>query len=1012
MAFNKSKAMDAARKYVDRGQMDKAIKEYLRVVQDDPKDVRVWLKIGDLYARKGEKAEATQTYLKVAKFYGEQGFYLKAVAVYKQIVKLDPHLVEVNLKMAELYRQLGLLPDAMHHFEVVAAHFHREGKTKEALATLREIVILAPNNVAARIKLAELYSKEEMNKEAVVEFEAACLFLRENNRQDDFIKVAERLLWHAPERLELSRELATLYLRRNDARRALQKLQACFKADPRDVETLVLLAQAFQALDQKGKTVSVLKELAKILHQSNQRARAEDVHRKILEFVPNDPDSREYLGGKQPAAVEAPRGRVALTTSDIPVVRANPTGSLPLVEDPELPSLDSAIESLDDSADFAADLDFADEQSSRVHSHGGEVHAENIVKILTESEVYVKYRLFPKAIEHLMKIFELDPDNVEAHERLKDVYLAQGREGDALKSLMKLAELTAGAEPARAEGYLREVVALDGTYAGAFELANRFGLNLSVGADIEVLDSSEEFVFNSDELTGGTLAPVDDEIDFNELDFGDSTGDVAGAPDTYGSALDAVDGLEFDLDEAVEAHLAAEDVSGGTGTMEVAIGQVEEMLAVGEGEFDEFSLDAPAAPDHDLDAALEPDFDPDDARAFDADLGRPTQPAEAFASAAPLPEDVPVVPDNDFDEIPGFDPRAAAEFDRERVQAVRASSQTDAHPVAVPEPPPYAVPVAPAADFGATVDAPFAFDDATSEGHFDDGAISLDQEYEEIGDSAIVEVPEPAELAGGAIEDDLDEADFFVSQKLFDEAVEILTNLLKRNPTHPLVKAKLKDVEAMMSAAAGGNGAHVTPIPALDQTSDRGDLDMGDFGLGTDDDVISLDDEDDDPKRPTVLLEKPIDDQDSDTHYDLGQAYKEMGLYGEAIKAFNKVAESATREVQCRLMIGLCHREQGNHSEAIHQFKLGLHGDRLTEAERVSMFYEIGSTYEDIGDPGEALYYFEMITKKDASFRDVTARIAGLRSKGPAADTRRTMAAPDDPDAALDSLLAESDNGG
>ena len=167
MAFNKEKVMDAARKFVDKGQIDKAVKEYLRIVHEDPKDVRVWLKIGDLYAKKGAKQDATETYLKVARFYHEQGFFLKAVAVYKQILKLDPRLVDVILKLAELYRQLGLMSDAMQHFESVAAHFHREGNTKEALATVKKLVDLDPENIATRIKLAELYSKEGLVEEAV-----------------------------------------------------------------------------------------------------------------------------------------------------------------------------------------------------------------------------------------------------------------------------------------------------------------------------------------------------------------------------------------------------------------------------------------------------------------------------------------------------------------------------------------------------------------------------------------------------------------------------------------------------------------------------------------------------------------------------------------------------------------------------------------------------------------------------------------------------------------------------
>ena len=178
MAFNKEKVMDAARKFVDKGQIDKAVKEYLRIVQEDPKDVRVWLKIGDLYAKKGAKQDATDTYLKVARFYHEQGFFAKAIAVYNQILKLDPRLVDVILKLAEVYRELGKMAEAMQHYESVAAHFHREGNTKEALATVKKLVDLDPENIATRIKLAELYSKEGLVQDAVEQFSVSCEQLR------------------------------------------------------------------------------------------------------------------------------------------------------------------------------------------------------------------------------------------------------------------------------------------------------------------------------------------------------------------------------------------------------------------------------------------------------------------------------------------------------------------------------------------------------------------------------------------------------------------------------------------------------------------------------------------------------------------------------------------------------------------------------------------------------------------------------------------------------------------
>ena len=61
-------------------------------------------------------------YGKVAQFYSEQGFFLKAVAVYKQILKLDPNQMEVNVKLAELYAREGLSKEAISEFRRAAEH--------------------------------------------------------------------------------------------------------------------------------------------------------------------------------------------------------------------------------------------------------------------------------------------------------------------------------------------------------------------------------------------------------------------------------------------------------------------------------------------------------------------------------------------------------------------------------------------------------------------------------------------------------------------------------------------------------------------------------------------------------------------------------------------------------------------------------------------------------------------------------------------------------------------------
>ncbi len=1012
MAFNKEKVMDAARKFVDKGQIDKAVKEYLRIVNEDPKDVRVWLKIGDLYAKKGAKQDATETYLKVARFYHEQGFFLKAVAVYKQILKLDPRLVDVILKLAELYRQLGLMSDAMQHFESVAAHFHREGNTKEALATVKKLVDLDPENIATRIKLAELYSKESLVEEAATEFTVACEQLRRQGRQDDFLKVAERLLWHKPDNHSLNRELAGLYLRRNDPRRALQKLQACFKADPRDVETLGLLAQAFQALDQKAKTVSVLKELARVHVENKQRDKATEVFRKILEFVPNDPDAKEFLGTAKPVpvvaaappparpAVPPPRATTPIPaevraatgaakfniTGDMPAFPAasqpsNMTGSMPLVDEQSLSGVDFALPEYDD-ADFSADMEPAPDQ--RAMSAAGERHADEISKILAETDVYVKYGLHQKAVDHLRRVFTLDPENVEAHERLKDIFVSQGREQEAEVELLKLAEVIAPSDPDRAEAYLHELLAINGTHTGAFDLARRFRLRVarmsSVSAEVEYVG-------------GGGVAAIDP--DMEELALDDVPRGSGGRPMGVARARDSID--EFDPDELIAGRVA--HGSPAPSRPPQRPNAYEENYDM---DFDPSQSTRQMSPEHAEALANHPGDELDDPVIIDRPQQRWNPPPAAYSQQATYQavdaqlDDEALGQDIDSEvaaELAGsdlsFDPDDARAFD----MAVPKDGTAPNGYVGgfddteLPSRPNHPTAENTSHDYDPSLSVSGSYDpygtEAVQTPPYDPTAAHVvDTSQADLGDDPLTEQPR----AESMVEDDLDEADFYAGQAMYQEALDVLHVLYQRHPNHRLILAKIREVEAL---AAGGDESIEVPHDSIEQempsmATDAIDLDdVEEVGA---DDLEDLDSVSNVPpakakRAPTVMLEKPVDESDAETHYDLGLAYKEMGLMDEAMKAFEKALRVPGREVNCRVMIGMCLRDQGNPSEAIQQFKAGLHAEP-NERERQSIYYEIGQTYEAIGDLGEALYYFEMVAKRDPNFADAGQRVLQLRSQG------------------------------
>src|SRR6266481_7897165 len=292
--MDKNKVMESASKLISKGQFDKAVKEFQRVLEVDPDDVRVLQKLAELYQRMNRKAEAADCFEKVARTYSQQGFYLKAVALYKQVLKVIDR-VEVSIRLAELYQQLGLVGDATKEWQTVAAHYEKAGDTKASLDTLKKLVDLDPDNVAARIRLGEQYARQENPIEAVSELRRAAQYLQRNARTDDYLRVAERISHLDQADTSLARELAEHFLSRGDSKRALSKLQICFKANPRDLNTLQMLAKAFQDLGQTSKTVSVLKELARVHDDAGRADEARGAYAQAAELAPDDPEVKAAL---------------------------------------------------------------------------------------------------------------------------------------------------------------------------------------------------------------------------------------------------------------------------------------------------------------------------------------------------------------------------------------------------------------------------------------------------------------------------------------------------------------------------------------------------------------------------------------------------------------------------------------------------------------------------------------------------------------------------------------------
>ncbi len=177
-----------------RGQIDKAIEEWQKLVSLTPQDGNLYNTIGDLYLKKNDTPHAIEAFMLAATAFERAGFALKTIAVYKKVLKIDPSSLEVNLKLADLNAERGLTGNAIEDYLKVAKEYGRRGKVQEALEIYRKIANFDPNNTNIRLKLAELSFREKLTDEAIDEYMKVAHIFEQSGRAADAVGVYKKVL--------------------------------------------------------------------------------------------------------------------------------------------------------------------------------------------------------------------------------------------------------------------------------------------------------------------------------------------------------------------------------------------------------------------------------------------------------------------------------------------------------------------------------------------------------------------------------------------------------------------------------------------------------------------------------------------------------------------------------------------------------------------------------------------------------------------------------------------------
>ena len=167
MEADKGKVLQTANQLAGKGQFDKAIAEWKKLLTESPNDGSVHNNIGDLHIKRNAVGEAIEAYLLAGAAFHASGSALKAIAVYKKILKLDPTRYSVYQQLGDLNAERGLVNNAVSDYLTLSKLYLKDGRTREALAVYRKIVDLDPTNLNARQRLAELCLQENFRDDAV-----------------------------------------------------------------------------------------------------------------------------------------------------------------------------------------------------------------------------------------------------------------------------------------------------------------------------------------------------------------------------------------------------------------------------------------------------------------------------------------------------------------------------------------------------------------------------------------------------------------------------------------------------------------------------------------------------------------------------------------------------------------------------------------------------------------------------------------------------------------------------
>ena len=1041
--FNKQKVLSAAEKFVQQGKLQNAISEYEKILKADPKDLTVMNTIGDLYSRSGEHEKAAESFKNVGDAYAGQGFTVKAIAMYKKLSKLKPS-TECVLRLAELYTQQGLFNDARAQYLQVAEDFLKSGQTEQAIRIFQKTLEMDPDNVPMRVRLAEAYIRMGKKDDAWQLLTTAAESLRSKGQLAAADEILQRMLKLDPQNSYARVLRGRAAAEKGDYNATIQALAKVADLD-NNAEGLRALLQAYlhtnridDATALAAKLANVHDDVSSIFECGTAMAEAQRAReavqlydqfadrllrtdaaklfeslRALLHYIQDDPPTMEQVlaifqkGGDntqltdiyellahayvQSGNLEKARDYYLKLTQLEPANQMHATNLQQVTE--QLGSANAGhVITAEEGAGMMDDLEA---NAPFIEQRYDDEVAVALKAALTDAELFMSYNMPAKALDPLIAALPSAPRDLRLNQRLAALHTRAGRFAEAavccrtLESIYhdaghadeasKYSDLAAKYEQrsAPAGGKSRATAPSRGSHTAAatvqeFEIAAPMadpfsepapeppaaahdantsaahsGLFFQEPTPSAHSEPQQEFSIAPAEPAAETESAEDWEQDFSietPHPAGEPASDVAQAADEFqqpGTAeareeIPAAATLEVppNLDESIEEvrfYLG----QGMTEQAELVLAKLE-AIAPGAPELAVLRAGIDSSQQRSRSSAMEQDVSLDE-----SETPETSAPATGHGPASHLPEhpqpwpsERPVLDEPIFEE-----PSLA-----ESVDVAKADT-----PVTAPMP----------------AQAAKKFSPGTLDEFVADLEASLGTDF----------IPEPPAASAASAAP--------VAHQAPQPVVAIPAPKVAIPTEIPAARAAAASVSpsiaehssARVSAPSVSAPAHA-PIPSAHTSAPPQRFDPASSV-----DLSSMFGE----LKQELEHDAASADEDPETHYNLGVAFREMGLLDEAIGELQKVCQFVDRGhtfpniMQAYTWLAQCFLEKGLPEVAVRWYEKALKLPSLDQETRTALHYELASSLESAGNNPAALSNFLEVYSSNIDYRDVAERIKALR---------------------------------